>query len=41
MILFMFDHYTLSSVWVAEWPPFEKIGHLFSLSTRHVSCLFE
>ena len=24
MIPLMFVHYTLSSVWVAEWPPFEK-----------------
>ena len=23
-IMFMFVHYTLSSVWVAEWPPFGK-----------------
>ena len=31
----MFVHYTFSSVWVAEWPPFWKIvarsvGHMFS-----------
>ena len=37
MIRLMFVHYTLSSVWVAAWPPFEKkkaahlIGHVFSL----------
>ena len=24
MIRLMFVHYTLSSVWGAEWPPFEK-----------------
>ena len=24
MFHFMFDHYTLSSVWVAEWQPFGK-----------------
>ena len=24
MFHFMFVHYTLSSVWVAEWPPFGK-----------------
>ena len=24
MFHFMFVHYTLSSVWVAEWPPFRK-----------------
>ena len=24
MIRLMFVQYTLSSVWVAEWPPFEK-----------------
>ena len=24
MFLFMFLHYTFSSVWVAEWPPFGK-----------------
>ena len=24
MFHFMFDHYTFSSVWVAEWPPFGK-----------------
>ena len=24
MFPFMFVHYTLSSVWVAEWPPFGK-----------------
>ena len=24
MIRLMFVHYTLSSVWVAEWPPFKK-----------------
>ena len=24
MIHFMFVHYTFSSVWVAEWPPFGK-----------------
>ena len=25
MFHFMFVHYTLSSVWVAEWPPFEEL----------------
>ena len=24
MFHFMIDHYTISSVWVAEWPPFGK-----------------
>ena len=24
MLHFMFVHYTFSSVWVAEWPPFGK-----------------
>ena len=24
MFHFMFVHYTISSVWVAEWPPFGK-----------------
>ena len=24
MFFFMFVHYTFSSVWVAEWPPFRK-----------------
>ena len=24
MFQFMFVHYTFSSVWVAEWPPFGK-----------------
>ena len=37
MFHLMFVHYTFSSVWVAEWPPFGEIaarsvGHLFSLS---------
>ena len=31
-----FVHYTLSSVWVAEWPPFgiaaRLVGHMFPLS---------
>ena len=36
MFHFMFVHYTFSSVWVAEWPPFGKIAarsvyNLFSL----------
>ena len=26
MFHFMFVHYTFSSVWVAEWPPFGKGG---------------
>ena len=26
MFHFMFVHYTFSSVWVAEWPPFGKIA---------------
>ena len=34
MFHFMFVHYTLSSVWVAEWPPFGKIA------ARSVSNLF-
>ena len=32
----MFVHHALSSVWVAEWPPFgisaRSVGHMFSLS---------
>ena len=36
MFHFMFVHYTFSSVWVAEWPPFGEIAahsvsNLFSL----------
>ena len=36
MFYFMFVHYTLSSVWVAEWPSFGKlaarlVSNLFSL----------
>ena len=36
MFHFMFVHYTFSSVWVAEWPPFGKkaarsVSNLFSL----------
>ena len=27
MFHFMFVHYTFSSVWVAEWPPFGKLLH--------------
>ena len=34
MFHFMFVHYTLSSVRVAEWPPFDKIA------ARSVSNLF-
>ena len=34
MFHFMFVHYTFSSVWVAEWPPFGKIA------ARSVSNLF-
>ena len=26
MFHFMFVHYTFSSVWVAEWPPFGKLA---------------
>ena len=37
MFHLMSVHYTLSSVWVSEWPPFLKIaarsvGHMFQLS---------
>ena len=35
MFHFMFVHYTFSSVWVAEWPPFGK-----QLPARIVFCLF-
>ena len=35
MIRLMFVHYTLSSVWVAEWPPFEK-----KLPTRLAICSY-
>ena len=35
MFHFMFVHYTFSSVWVAEWPPFRiaarSVSNLFSL----------
>ena len=36
MFHFMFAHYTFSSVWVAEWPPFgniaaRSVSNLFSL----------
>ena len=34
MFHFMFVHYTFSSVWVAEWPPFGEIA------ARSVSNLF-
>ena len=34
MFHFMFVHYTFSSVWVTEWPPFGKIA------ARSVSNLF-
>ena len=27
MFLFMFVHYTFSSVWIAEWPPFGICSH--------------
>ena len=33
MFHFMFVHFTFSSVWVAEWPPFGK-----KLSTRLAVC---
>ena len=33
MFPFMFVHYTFSSVWVAEWPPFRK-----QLSARLAIC---
>ena len=36
MFLFMFVHYTFSSVWVAEWPPFGK----YLIAARSVSNLF-
>ena len=36
MFHLMFVHYTFSSVWIAEWPPFGKythpVDHMFSLS---------
>ena len=36
MFHFMFVHYTFSSVWIAEWPPFleiaaRSVSNLFSL----------
>ena len=34
MFHFMFAHYTFSSVWVAEWPPFGNIA------ARSVNYLF-
>ena len=35
MFYFMFVHYTLSSVWVGEWPPFGK-----KLSARLAICSY-
>ena len=35
MFHFMFVHYTFSSVWVAEWPPFGR-----EIAARSVSNLF-
>ena len=45
MFHFMFVHYTFSSVWVAEWPPFEKkltrsVSNLFSLCFVYLLYLF-
>ena len=42
---FMFVHYTFSSIWVAEWPPFGKIAdrsvnNLFSLYFVYLLYLF-
>ena len=31
----MFVHYTFSSVWVAEWPPFEKELHIWLVVCSH------
>ena len=45
MFHLMFIHYTFSSVWVAEWPPFleiaaHSVGHLFTLSFVYLLYLF-
>ena len=42
---FMFAHYTFSSVWVAEWPPFweiaaRSVSNLFSLYFVYLYNLF-
>ena len=34
MFHFMFVHYTFSSVWVAEWPPFEIAAHSVSICSH-------
>ena len=45
MFHLMFIHYTFSSVWVAEWPPFweiaaRSVGHMLSLSFVYLYFLF-
>ena len=45
MFHLMFVYYTFSSVWFAEWPPFEKmavhsVGHMYSLSFVYLYFLF-
>ena len=40
MFHFMFVHYTFSSVWVAEWPPFEKKLPARLVIFSHCFCLF-
>ena len=44
MFHFMFAHYTFSSVWNAEWPPFGKaarsVSNLFSLYFVYLQYLF-
>ena len=40
MFHFMFVHYTFSSVWVAEWPPFGKLLPARLAICSYVFCLF-
>ena len=45
MFHFMFVHYTFSSVWVGEWPPFweiaaRSVSNLFSLYFVYLKYLF-
>ena len=40
MFHFMFVHYTFSSVWVAEWPPFGKWLPARLTICSHCFCLF-
>ena len=41
MFHFMFVHYTFSSVWVAEWPPFEKkLPARFAISSHCILSIY-